>query len=148
MEGMKMTAVKKPKVVNTKGKKKTAIARVTIKNGKGSFKVNKSEVTTYKPEYSQTIITEPIVLAEDVLGKDFSKNLSISATINGGGVISQAHACRTALGKALVEWTGSKDLKKKFLEYDRSMLVNDVRQKESKKFLRKGARAKPIKSYR
>lgn len=140
--------VKKPKIVIRKGKKKTAVSRVRIKEGKGTFRINKKLAENYNPEYSRDIILEPIAIASEILGKNFIENIDISANIKGGGYMSQAHACRTALGKALVEWTGSEDLKKKFLEYDRSLLVSDVRQKESKKFLRKGARAKPIKSYR
>ena len=62
--------------------------------------------------------------------------------------MGQAHAARTALGKALIAWTNNEKLKELFLSYDRSIIIDDVRQKEAKKFLRKGARAKGIKSYR
>lgn len=148
MEGLKMTAPKKPKLVITKGKKKTAVARVVIKEGRGTVRVNGAPVANYNPEYAKQIILEPIIIASDVLGKDFEKAIGITANIKGGGVMSQAQACRTAIGKALVEWTKNADLKDAFSKYDRTMIVDDVRRKESKKFLRKGARAKPIKSYR
>ncbi len=143
-----MVAKKKEKVVLTKGKKKTAIARTRIKAGKGTMKVNGKSIDSVTPVYVRKIMMEPIVLAEDVLGKGFSSALNIGINVKGGGSVGQAYACRTALGKALVKWNDNEDLKKKFLEYDRTLLIDDVRVKEAKKFLKKGARAKPIKSYR
>ena len=143
-----MTAPKKTKTMITRGKKRTAVARVVIKEGKGSIRVNGSPVDNYNPDYAKQIILEPVIVAYDVLGKGFENSLDINANIKGGGVMSQAQACRTAIGKALVEWTKNADLKELFSKYDRTIIVDDVRRKESKKFLRKGARAKPIKSYR
>ena len=143
-----MTAAKKPKVLMTKGKKKTAVARVTIKDGKGTIKVNGKLIQDYNPAYSQQIILEPVLIAAEVLGAPFVESININANVNGGGFMSQAHAARTGIGKALVEWTGNEDLKKAYVAYDRSIVVDDARKKESKKFLRKGARAKPIKAYR
>lgn len=141
---------KKPKikVVLTKGKKKRAVARVRIKEGNGSIKINKIAFDVYEPEFAKKIIIEPLVVAEGVLGRGFGENLDIRVNVKGGGVIGQAQACRTALGKALLRWTNSMELKKAYLEYDRSLLIDDVRRKEPKKFMRKGARARPTKSYR
>ena len=139
---------KKEKIVLTKGKKKEAIARVRIKEGKGVIRVKGKSIDVYEPKNAKEIMMEPIKIAETILGKDFYSSLDIQVNIKGGGVMGQAYACRTALGKALVEWTQSEDLKKKFSEYDRTLIIDDVRRKEPKKFLRKGARARPIKSYR
>ncbi len=138
----------KEKIIQTKGKKKTAVARLRIKAGKGSIKVNGTEITALPTEMAREVINEPIRLAEEVLGKDFINSLDISIAVEGGGTGGQSYACRTAIGKALVEWTQNENLKKLFQEYDRSIIVDDVRRKESKKCLRKGARAKPTKSYR
>lgn len=140
--------IKKEKIVLTKGKKKTATARVRIKKGIGSIKINGIPLEIFQPTAAKEIIEEPILLAENVLGKNFALDLDIDANIKGGGVIGQAYACRTALGKGLLEWSENKELKKTYLDYDRSLITDDVRVKESKKYLRKGARAKPIKSYR
>jgi len=140
--------MKKEKIIQTKGKKKTAVARLRVKKGNGSVKINGTDINAFTPEVSKRVILEPIKLAEDVLGKNFIDNLNISINVQGGGTLGQAYACRTALGKALVEWTGNEALKKLFLEYDRSIIVDDIRRKEPKKCLRKGARAKPTKSYR
>jgi small subunit ribosomal protein S9 len=68
--------------------------------------------------------------------------------VNGGGFIGQAEAARTAIARGLVEWTENEKLKETYLEYDRSLLVSDMRKKEKKKFGAKGARAKRQKSYR
>lgn len=144
----KKTKKPKVKIVLTKGKKKTAVARVRIREGKGIMKVNKIAMNVYEPVFARKIINEPIAIAENVLGSGFTDSLDIRVNVNGGGVIGQAQACRTALGKALVDWTKNMDLKKAFLEYDRSLLIDDIRRKESKKFMRKGARARPTKSYR
>ena len=141
-------AKKKEKIVLTKGKKKTAVARVRIKAGTGTIRVNKNSIDTIKPEYAREIILEPIHVAEEILGEDFTARLDILINAQGGGIMGQAQASRTALGKALVEWSDNERLKSKFLDYDRSLLIDDVRRKEPKKFLRKGARSKPTKSYR
>ena len=149
MERMsKMAGKKKEKIVLTKGKKKTAVARVRIREGKGTIRVNGKLLDALEGKYSREIIREPIKLAEKTLGNKFNEKMDIIINIQGGGAIGQAHAARTALGKALVEWTGNDKLKEEYLKYDRSILIDDVRQKEPKKYLRKGARAKHIKSYR
>ncbi len=143
-----MTSKKKEKIVFTKGKKKAAVARVRIREGHGTIKINGYSIDAYEPAHVREIIMEPITIAKKVLGDNFINTLDIRANVKGGGVSGQAFAVRTAIGKALVEWSESEDLKNKFLEYDRSLIIDDVRRKEPKKFLRKGARAKPIKSFR
>lgn len=140
--------MKKEKVVLTMGRKKTAIARVTLREGVGDIKVNGVPLTILKPEAAREIMLEPIYIAQDVLGKNFEYGINITVNANGGGVMGQAYATRTAVGKALVRWSGNDKLKKAYLDYDRSLIIDDVRIKEPKKYLRKGARAKPIKSYR
>jgi small subunit ribosomal protein S9 len=62
--------------------------------------------------------------------------------------MSQANAVRTASARGLVEFTDDQNLKQTFLEYDRSLLVNDPRRREAKKPLGRGARKKRQKSYR
>ncbi|OYT61814.1 30S ribosomal protein S9 [Methanosarcinales archaeon ex4484_138] len=62
--------------------------------------------------------------------------------------MGQAGAVRTAISKGLLEWTGDLGFKDALVEYDRSLLVNDSRQTESKNFGGRGARAKRQKSYR
>jgi small subunit ribosomal protein S9 len=136
------------KFVLTKAKKKTAIARVRIKRGRGLVRINGKLLAQMTPDLAKEIIYEPLMLAEDLIGSEFVNSMDITANVQGGGIMGQAQATRTAIGKALVEFGGGEKLRKRFVEYDRSLIVDDVRKKEPKKYLRKGARAKPIKSYR
>ena len=139
---------KKSRIVTLRGKKKTAIARIRIKKGDGSIKINGIPLGIFTPAHARRAMMEPITLAEDVLGNGFADVLDIDINVNGGGVMGQAYASRTALGKGLVEWSRSEDLKKLYTDYDRSLIIDDVRRTESKKCLRKGARARPTNSYR
>ena len=139
---------KKEKIVLTKGRKKTSMARVRIKKGVKSIKINGRPLEIYETELAKKVIEEPFMLAERVLGEKALDELDFDINVKGGGIMGQAYACRTAIGKALLEWTGSEDLRKMFVEYDRTLIIDDVRLKEPKKYLKKGARARPIKSYR
>ena len=132
------------KVINTSGKKKTAIARATFKDGKGRIRINKKPLEIHEPEIARLKIMESLTFVDE---KVMSK-IDIDVNVQGGGVIGQADAVRTAVGKGLVEWTGDLALKDAMLSYDRNLLVNDSRQKETKKFGGPGARAKTQKSYR
>ncbi len=75
--------------------------------------------------------------------------MDISINVAGGGISSQADASRLAIAKGLVEFSKSEKLREEFLNYDRNLLVADVRRKEPAKPNRHGqARAKVQKSYR
>lgn len=132
----------------TKGKKKTAIARARVMPGSGNVRINGMPLATLSPEISRETVSEPLDVAKGVLGEGYLASLDISVSVHGGGYMGRAEACRSAVGKALVEWSGSEELKKLFTSYDRSIVVDDVRKKEAKKYHRKGARAKYQKSYR
>ncbi len=129
-------------VVIASGKRKSAIARAYVSKGKGAVKINKLNLLAY-PEYIRQIIAEPLQLAEK-----YSKKLDIRVRVEGGGPVSQAEAARTAIAKALAEFTGDEELKRMFMEYDRTLLVSDTRRKEPKKQLGRGARKRKQKSYR
>ena len=132
------------KVIQTSGKRKTAIARVTLKPGKGIIKINNKPLNLYQPPLYRLKIYEPLQLAGDIVNK-----VDIKIKVNGGGVSSQADAIRLGIAKALVEYSKSSRLKETFLSYDRTLLVADVRRKETHKPNRHGkARAKVQKSYR
>jgi small subunit ribosomal protein S9 len=134
------------KIVITVGKRKRAIARAVAREGKGRIRINKIPVELIEPKYKRMKLMEPILLAgEEVIG-----GIDIDVTVKGGGVMGQMDAARTAIGKAIVEFTGSKELRDKFLAYDRTLLVSDARRTEPHKPSRstKGPRAKRQKSYR
>ena len=133
--------MKEAKVVNTSGKRKTAVARASVRSGKGRVRVNKKPVEIWSPELARAKIMEPLSLAGDRL-----KKVDIHVTVNGGGVMGQAEAARTAIARGLVEYFDDNKLKEMFKTYDRSLLVNDPRRKEAKHPLGRGARKKRQKS--
>jgi small subunit ribosomal protein S9 len=131
------------KIVNTSGKRKTAIARASVKKGNGLIRINKKPIELYEPDIARWKILEAIKIADKHV-----ESVDINVNVKGGGVMSQSNAVRTAIARALVEFTGDPSLKIAFLDYDRSLLVSDTRRKESKKPLGRGARKKRQKSYR
>ncbi|MFC7114506.1 30S ribosomal protein S9 [Natronoarchaeum sp. GCM10025703] len=130
-------------VTNTSGKKKTAIARATVRDGEGRVRINSSPVELVDPETSRLKMTEPFRIADEV-----RNSIDIEVAVEGGGVSGQADAVRTAIARGLVQHTGDAELRDAFMEFDRSLLVNDVRQSEPKKWGGPGARARYQKSYR
>lgn len=129
------------KAVNTSGKRKRAIARAAVSVGKGKVKINGVFLENFSNDISRMRISEPLVLAGDV-----AKKVDIKITVCGGGINGQADAIRLAIARALVEH--DKKLKKTFDDYDRLLLVADVRRKEVCKPNTSKARAKRQKSYR
>ncbi|MDR2874173.1 MAG: 30S ribosomal protein S9 [Methanobrevibacter sp.] len=131
------------KVIHTSGKRKTAIARGTIKEGKGRIRVNKSPIELYSPELARLKLQEPLIIAGDIVN-----DVDINIKVFGGGVMGQAEAARMVIAKGLVQWSQDMDLKEKYIQYDRTMLVGDPRRSEPKKYGGPGARARKQKSYR
>ena len=132
------------KVVQTKAKKKKAVARATLfYPGKGVVRVNGFLLDAWtNNKYIRLMVEEPLMLAGDL-----AKKVDIYVNVRGGGFMGQAMAARGAIAKALAA-IGGDSLKKKFLDYDRTLLVDDVRQVEPKKPLGRKARAKKQTSYR
>lgn len=141
----KKKAVKSKKHgIRVKAKKKTAIARATIKTGKGRITINHRPINIIEPKYIKELIEEPILLA----GEELINGINIEVSVKGGGHMGQAISSRAAIAKALVEYFNDEKLKKRFLHYDRGLLVDDVRRKEAKKPLGRGARKKKQHSKR
>lgn len=133
--------MKKTNAIHTQGKRKQAIARATIMPGKGTVKVNGQMLDNYNNDMLRLRISEPLVLAGDVIN-----TIDMNVNVHGGGVSGQADAVRLALARALVQH--DKKLKKTFDDYDRLLLVADVRRKEARKPNDSKARAARQKSYR
>jgi small subunit ribosomal protein S9 len=131
------------KRVQTSGKRKTAIARVVITEGKGRIRINKRPLEVVEPEVARMKITEPLLLAGELAEK-----VDINVNVKGGGVMGQAEAVRTAIGRGLVEFSSDSNLRGVFSDYDKTLLKSDPRRKETKKYGGKGARSKKQKSYR
>ena len=131
------------KTVNVSGKRKTAVARAVATKGEGRIRINKTPLEIYVPELARLKIKEALFFAGD-----HATTVDIDIDVRGGGVMGQAEACRTAIARAIYEFTGDEKLKENFLGYDRTLLVNDTRRKEAKHQLGRGARKKKQKSYR
>jgi len=132
------------KAVVTSGKRKRAIARATLTQGTGIVRINDLHLDSYEPKLYKLRIQEPLILAGEISGK-----VDINVNVFGGGIASQADASRLAIAKGLVEFSKNKSLRDQYLQYDRNLLVADVRRKEPAKPNRHGqARAKVQKSYR
>ena len=132
------------KVVLVSARRKTARARVVVREGKGRILINGVPLEVLEPEAVRLKIMEPIMLA----GEEIVSKVDIEATARGGGIMGQASAIRTAIARALVEWTQSEELRELYYKYDRHLLVEDPRQAEPKKPRGRSARAKRQKSYR
>ncbi len=130
-------------VVNTSGKRKTAIARAVVKAGTGRVTVNKVPIEVYSPELARLKIEEPLGLVPER-----AQGVDIAVTVQGGGVMGQAAAARTAIARGLVDYYKDDELEAIFRQYDRSLLINDDRRKLPKNPMGPGARAKKQKSYR
>lgn len=130
-------------VTNTSGKKKTAVARATVTEGEGRVRINSQPVELVEPEMARLKMLEPFRIAEEQ-----REGVDVDVTVQGGGISGQADAVRTAIARGIVQFTGDAELRDAYMEFDRSLLVNDVRQSEPKKWGGPGARARYQKSYR
>ncbi|MBS3816304.1 MAG: 30S ribosomal protein S9 [Candidatus Thermoplasmatota archaeon] len=125
------------------GKRKEAIAKATIKKGKGRVRVNTIPLEIFSPEMAQLKIKEPIQLVGDK-----AEEVDIDINVQGGGIMGQADAARTAIANCFVDYLEDPELEELFKEYDRSLLVSDPRRKLPKQPMGPGARTKRQKSYR
>ncbi|MDD1705445.1 MAG: 30S ribosomal protein S9 [Methanoregulaceae archaeon] len=131
------------KIVNTSGKRKTAIARATLRQGNGIVRINSVPLDIYPNEMVRLKISEPLLLIPNAI-----EGIDVAIDVHGGGIMGQAEAVRTALARGILKWHNDPQIKDVYISYDRTLLVNDSRQKESKKPHGRGARKKFQKSYR
>jgi small subunit ribosomal protein S9 len=131
-------------VTNTSGKKKTAIARATVTDGEGRVRIDSRPIELVEPETARLKMLEPFRIA----GESLRDSVDIDVNTESGGTMGQADAVRTALARGLVEYSGDMELRDAYMQFDRTLLVNDVRQSEAKKWGGPGARARYQKSYR
>ncbi len=138
-----MTETKVSKMISS-GKRKRAVARAVIEEGNGRVWINGRD---YKALhfFDRLKIEEPLRITENVFGK---LNFDVAITAKGGGEKGQIEAARIALSKSIVKFTKSKELEDAFFDYDRNLLVADVRRKETYKPGDSKARRKRQKSYR
>lgn len=123
---------KKKGLLQETGKRKRSVARAFAKKGSGKIMINKKPLDIVTPEMVRLMIKEPLII-----GGAAANNLDITVNVSGGGVFGQASAARQAIAKLLVDH--DKNLKEKFLNYDRSLLIADSRRTEPHKPSRSSA---------
>ncbi len=127
------------------GKRKTAVAKLKITPGTGKISYNYLPHTDLNL-FHRLALLEPIRIYQSELGDDLNYDFDIHT--EGGGKEGQIQAARLAIAKALLSITGSEVLKKAFIKYDRNMIVQDSRRKETRKPGDSKARARRQKSFR
>ena len=126
------------------GKRKTAVAKVRISVGTGNILFNHLPYRELSLFHRLSLV-EPLRIYEREMGA--IKN-DFYITTKGGGKESQIEASRVALARALLFLSSSQTLKKVYIKFDRNMVVQDSRRKETCKPGDSKARAKRQKSYR
>jgi small subunit ribosomal protein S9 len=139
----KKKAEKKTRAFVARGKRKESVARATIKPGKGMIRINHMNLSSIANPFVREIIREPVrYVGAEAAGID------IAVSVNGGGTMGQAQAARTAIANALALYFDQLNLREKFISIDRSLVIEDTRRVETKKFRGPKARARFQKSYR
>ncbi|MEK6875392.1 MAG: 30S ribosomal protein S9 [Nanoarchaeota archaeon] len=126
------------------GKRKSAVAKAVIVPGDGKITINRKDYKNLHL-FDKLQIEEPLRITKEIIGKN---NFDVWITVKGGGERGRIEAAKLALSKAIVEFTKSKELRKAIFDYDKHLLVADIRRKEPYKPGDSKARRKRQKSYR
>ncbi len=122
-----------PKVSYTfgTGRRKTAVARVRIRDGNGRILVNGREMPVYFP-----LVGEQERILAPLRTVDAEKKFDIFITTVGGGIAAQAGAISLGIARALLKLNPDFEP----ILRGNKFLTRDARQKERKKYGRRGAR--------
>ncbi len=113
------------------GRRKTSVARVYLREGNGQVKVNGRTLEEYFVDaINAAKVLQPFEVTETT-GK-----YDLVITVAGGGICSQAEACRHGLARALVNYDA--DLRPSL--HAAGLMTRDSRMVERKKYGQKGAR--------
>lgn len=117
------------------GRRKTSTASVRIyKAAKNSYSINGKDLTEYFPTAElRKVVTGAFEVASS------SQKFEVVITVKGGGIHSQAEACRHGIARCLVIFDEELHITLKKAK----MLKRDPRQKERRKFGLKKARKAP-----
>jgi len=135
---------KKYKKCYSSGKRKRAVAKAIVSSGSGKITFNGKNYLNLHL-FDKLQLEEPMRIAKIVLGKT---DFDVEITVRGGGEKGQIDAARISMAKGIVDFTNSNELKGAYLDYDRNLLVADVRRKEPNKPGDSKARSKRQTSYR
>ena len=126
------------------GKRKTSVAKARIVKGSGKIVVN-NLLHTNLNNIHKLLLEEPLRISKEFIKEG---DFDIVIKVSGGGRESQIQAARLAIAKALLDKSKSQKLKEAFTNYDKHLLVADVRRKEAYKPDDSKARAKRQSSKR
>ena len=114
------------------GKRKSSVARVHLRQGNGQINLNERSLDEYFGgiEALKMLVRQPFVLTETL------ERFDVIATLDGGGVSSQAGALRHGIAQALCAY--DPEMRKKLKKA--GLLTRDARVKERKKYGQRGAR--------
>ena len=113
------------------GRRKTSVARVYLRDGNGKVTINGKDIAVY---FVDAINAAKVVQPFEVTETQGKYDLVI--TVAGGGICSQAEACRHGLARALVNYDA--DLRAAL--HEAGYMTRDSRMVERKKYGQRGAR--------
>ena len=114
------------------GKRKDSVAKVWLTPGNGKIIINNKDLNEYfEVNVTRDLLSSPLALTEK------SDAFDVKVTVMGGGKSGQAGAIRLGVSKALV----LSDPELRGVLKSAGFLTRDSRQKERKKYGKKGARA-------
>ncbi|HUC38998.1 MAG TPA: 30S ribosomal protein S9 [Candidatus Acidoferrum sp.] len=142
----KRVAKKAEKIILVKSRRKSAIARASAKAGSGRIRINGHDVSAMEHSVYKDAVQEPVKLSS--ITKELAGRLEIEINVKGGGSSGQSQAIRSAIAKAISKFSETDTIRKEYMRYDRSLLVDDYRRTEPKKFRGPKARARFQTSYR
>lgn len=113
------------------GRRKRAIARVWLYEGEKGFTINGREVKTYLHQDNlKTVAERPLTVVK------LTDHFRVRVNVTGGGLAGQADAIRLGIARALLKH--NEKLRPTLRQ--EGHLTRDPREKERKKYGRKGAR--------
>ena len=113
------------------GRRKTSVARVYLRDGNGKVTINGKDVAEY---FVDAINAAKVVQPFDAT--ETQGKYDVVITVAGGGICSQAEACRHGLARALVAYD---EAYRKALR-QAGYMTRDPRMVERKKYGQRGAR--------
>ncbi len=137
---------KEHRVVVVKSKRKRTVARAYLYDGTGIIRINGRSIDSIENPVERSIMLEPISVSG--AARELAGKVDITINVYGGGRSSIAQAVRSTIAKGLSTFSGGDALKREYIDYDRSLIVDDYRRVEPKKFKGPKARARFQKSYR
>ena len=116
------------------GRRKTSVAKVWLFPGSGNYKINNLDPKQY---LNRDVLVERAL--KPLFQLDLNDKYDVKITVLGGGLSGQAGACQMGLARAILQID---DTFRKSLR-EGSFLTRDMREKERKKYGKRGARKAP-----